>query len=134
MSADETPIDIRSLPTMKDVFDHIMKLYPDWMVNTCDKYSDDYPKLTENWIELSKLSKTSPQKIILVKDFSNDEQLSYAELLYSAGFLVRTIQEFIPCSKCQCALPTKMTYEKLQKLNMRDIPDVWSITCRNCQV
>ena len=128
----ESSKDIRSLATMKEVFDHIIETQPGWMINTCDDYSKDYEKLSENWIELSKLTKSKPQKIILVKHFENDDQLSFAELLYSAGFLVRTIHEFTPCPMCNLALPTQVTFEKLKSLNMRNIPEIWSDQCSNC--
>ena len=34
MDNNENEIEITNLPTMKDVFDLIMKKYPDWMIDT----------------------------------------------------------------------------------------------------
>ena len=128
----ENEIDIRNLPTMKDVFDLIMKKYPGWMIDVCDKYSSDYPHFTNNWLHLSLMTKNKPQKIILVKHFENDEQLSFSELLYNAGFIVRTVQEFTPCSKCHCALPTQLTYEKIKDIPNITTPSEWKNECYNC--
>ena len=125
--------DIRNLPTMKDVFDLIISKYPDWMIDTCDKYSSDYPHFTKNWIHLSQMSKTKPQKIILVKHFENDEQLSFSELLFNAGFIVRTIHEFTPCTKCKCAaIPTLLTYNKIKDNTNIITLNEWKDHCSKC--
>ena len=132
METDNNEIDITNLPTMKDVFDLIMRKYPDWMIDTCDKYSSDYPHFTNNWNHLLKISKTNPQKIILVKHFENDEQLSFSELLFSAGFIVRTIHEFTPCTKCHSAIPSLMTYNKIKDNPNIITPREWKDHCSNC--
>ena len=129
--------DIKNLPTMKDVFDLIMTKYPGWMLDTCDNYSTDYPHFTYNWTHLSKMTNNKPQKIILVKHFENDEQLSFSELLFNAGFIVRTIHEFIPCTICHKALPTLMTYNKIKENSNKNsiqmiVPDKWDNKCSNC--
>ena len=125
---------IRTLPTMKEVFEFIVQKYPEWIIGFCDNYSEDYPHFYKNWKELSEISKEKPQKIILVKHFENDDQLSFSELLFTAGFVVRTIAEFSSCPVCKLAIPSKISFQKLKELNRTDIslPDVWSEKCRKC--
>lgn len=133
-SEDNNKDDIRKLPTMKEVFEFIVQKYPDWIIGFCDSYSEDYPHFYKNWKKLSEVSKVKPQKIILVKHFENDDQLSFSELLFTAGFVVRTIAEFGSCPVCKLAIPSEISFKKLKELNRPDMsfPDVWSEKCRKC--
>lgn len=126
--------DIRKLRTMKEVFEFIVQKYPDWIIGFCDNYSEDYPHFYKNWKQLSEVSKVKPQKIILVKHFENDDQLSFSELLFTAGFVVRTISEFGSCPVCKLAIPREISFKKLKEINHKDvsIPDIWSEKCRKC--
>jgi len=74
-------------------------------------------------------------KVILVKHFENDDQFSLSELLFTAGFVVRTVSEIASCPVCKYAIPTKFTYEKLKELNSPNVslPDEWSEKCKKCQ-
>jgi hypothetical protein len=128
-------IELRKLPTMKDVFDFIVRRYPEWIIGFCDNYSDDYPHFYANWKKLSEESNIKPMKVILVKHFENDDQFSLSELLFTAGFVVRTISEIASCPVCKYAIPTKFTYEKLKELNSPNVslPDEWSEKCKKCQ-
>ena len=85
--------EVKQLPTMKEEFDFIVRRYPEWIIGFCDNYSDDYPHLYSNWKKLSEESNIKPMKVILVKHFENDDQFSLSELLFTAGFVVRTISE-----------------------------------------
>ena len=66
-----------------------------------------------------------------VENFENDEQLSFAELLTHAGFIVRTKAELIPCSVCRSAIPSETIYNKMKEHNMK-FNFQWSNKCRNC--
>ena len=123
--------EINELPTMKDVFELIETKYPNWIINFVDKYSDDYPHLQNNWQKLTNISKTKMQKIVIVECFFDEEQLSFAELLTHAGFIVRTKAELIPCSICGSAIPSQTIYNKMKEHNIQ-INFEWSNKCRNC--
>jgi hypothetical protein len=123
--------EINQLATMKDVFDLIEKKYPHWIVEMVDNYSIDYPHLQNNWQTLTNHSKTKMQKIIIVECFDNEEQLSFAELLTQAGFIVRTKVELIPCSVCRCAIPSQSIYNKMRQHNIQ-FDFEWNNKCRNC--
>jgi hypothetical protein len=123
--------EINQLATMKDVFDLIERKYPNWIVDLVDKYSDDYPHLQNNWQTLVNYSKTKMQKIIIVENFDNEEQLSFAELLTHAGFIVRTKVELIPCSVCNSAIPSETIYNKMKEHNIQ-FNFTWSNKCKNC--
>jgi len=123
---------INELATMKDVFDFINILYPNWILYILDDYSSNYPHLSYNWKMLNNQHNIPTQKIVLISKFENEDHLSYAEVLTKAGFIVRTISEFQPCSVCnKMAVPTLVIHEKIQKAG-KDIPKVWSNKCNNC--
>ncbi len=120
------------LPTMKDVFNKINEKYPGWIINILDEYSNDYEGFTNNWKTIASLSKVPTQKIILVTNFANDDHLTYSELLTHTGFIVRTIQEIIPCKICNKALASKHTYDNLnseEKRMFNLLPTVWNDQC-----
>jgi hypothetical protein len=123
--------EINQLPTMKDVFDLIEKKYPNWIVELVDRYSYDYPHLQNNWQTLANISKTKLNKIVIVENFENEEQLSFAELLTHAGFVVRTKAELIPCIVCHSAIPSETIFNKMKQHN-KQINFEWSNKCRNC--
>ena len=123
--------EISELPTMKDVFDLIESKYPNWIVEMVDRYSYDYPHLQNNWQTLVNYSKNKMQKIIIVENFINEDQLSFAELLTHAGFIVRTKAELIPCSVCRCAIPVQTIYNKMKQHNIQ-FDFEWNNKCRNC--
>jgi len=129
--ADELFNELKNLPTMKDVFEFIQNRFPQWIVDIVDKYSIDYPELVNNWKTISTSSKTPMQKIIIVQNFENDEHLTLAELLTQCGFVVRTINEYIPCSVCKSAIPSQTVYNKMKEMN-KDVPLMWNNKCHNC--
>jgi hypothetical protein len=123
--------EISELPTIKDVFDLIQSKYPNWIVDLVDRYSEDYPHLQNNWKKLAEISKVKMNKIVIVENFENEEQLSFAELLSQSGFVIRTKAEFIPCTLCRSAIPTKTIYNKMKE-NIKQIDFEWNNKCRNC--
>ena len=123
--------EVNELPTIKDVFDLIQSKYPNWIVDLVDRYSEDYPHLQNNWKKLAEISKMKMNKIVIVENFENEDQLSFAELLSQSGFVVRTKTEFIPCTVCHSAIPTKTIYNKMKE-NIKQIDFEWNNKCRNC--
>jgi len=124
---------INELPTMKDVFDFIELKYPGWILYILDDYSTNYPHLSYNWKFLNDQHKIPTQKIILIDKFENDDHLSFAEVFTKAGFVVRTISEFQPCSVCsKFAVPTFSIHEKIKTVG-KDIPRIWSDKCEKCR-
>lgn len=123
--------EISELPTIKDVFDLIDTKYPNWIVDMVDRYSHDYPHLQNNWQTIANHSKNKMQKIVIVENFMNEEQLSFAELLTHAGFIVRTKAELIPCSVCRSAIPSQTVYNKMKE-HIKQIDFGWNNKCRNC--
>lgn len=127
--------EITSLRTMKDVFDTINEKYPTWIIDILPEYSDDYKFLTNHWEQICNKAKTSRQKIILVTHFDqNTEHLAFAELLTQTGFVVRTVDEFIPCSTCKKILPTYKTHTIFMNSKNKDqfvFPSEWKPTCNN---
>jgi len=122
--------EINELQTMKEVFDLIESKYPNWIIDMVNRYSSDYPHLQNNWQTLANHSKNKMQKIIIVENFENEDQLSFAELLTHAGFIVRTKAELIPCLFCRSAIPTQTIYNKMREHIKLDFE--WNNKCRNC--
>ena len=126
---------LKELATMKDVFDYIQKEYPTWIVNILPAYAEEYEDLNKNWYEICTLSKQQPQKIIIVRDYSNENFLVFSELFSSTGFQVRTLSEVQECRVCHNkALPTQFLFNKLkenEKVKF-SLPEIWNDTCQKC--
>ena len=131
--ATQTFTEITQLKSMGEVFGYIKEKYPSWMVDMLDKYCFDYPHLNENWTNLSNKYKVPKQKIILVSGFQHEDHFMIAELLTTAGFIVRTTTEFIPCSVCSSAIPSRVVYNKfIEEDPDRIVPLEWSNKCSTC--
>ena len=83
--SDSTFEEIKNLKTLGEIYELIERKYPGWIMDALDSYSSDYPQLQKNWKIIADLSKNPMQKIIIVKNFENDEQHTYSELLSSMG-------------------------------------------------
>jgi hypothetical protein len=129
--SDSTFEEIRNLKTLGEIYELIEGKYPGWIMDALDNYSLDYPQLQKNWKIISDLSKNPMQKIIIVKNFENDEQHTYAELLSSMGFIVRTQYELYPCSVCKSAIPSENTYIKMKEHGI-NVPEKWQKKCVRC--
>lgn len=125
---------LREMKTMKEVFDYIDETYPKWVVMLLDGYTDDYPFLTKNWQEVCEINKVPCQKIILVNEYSSDnDHLVLAECLTQSGFNVRTISEFQPCSVCKkIAIPRQQIYETMKTKVSYELPNEWIDKCSYC--
>ena len=127
--------DLATLKNLKEVKDWTEKMYPQWLLGTAKRFSDDYPHLTCSWVEMCKTLKTKPAEIMLVsylphKDDPQRKILNtVCDIFSRCGFLLRREIEFKGCPVCSSLLPTQ---EAWQKLTVKP-PFKWSHYCRLCQ-
>ena len=132
MSKEDTIFnEFSKLQTIKDIFDFMQQKYPGWIIDTVDRYSNDYPDLQNNWKMICEKSGKSMTKIVIVKNFEDDYHYAFAELLTSTGFIVRTIVELIPCSECRMAIPAQEFYNKMKEVG-KNVPPTWKSKCYTC--
>ena len=134
-NVDEIKEQIINCPTVKDVIEIINNVYPYWLVNTIDDYSEDYPHLTKNWEIICEKFQIQKQKIIVVEDIVNDSEHKlvkfFADYFTSVGCIVRTKCDIIPCIVCNRGIPNEEIYSKMKELEM-NIPEKWLAKCVNC--
>ena len=134
-NVDEIKEQIINCPTVKDVIEIINNVYPYWLVNTIDDYSEDYPHLTKNWEIICEKFQIQKQKIIVVEDIVNDSEHKlvkfFADYFTSVGCIVRTKCDIIPCIVCNRGIPNEVIYSKMKELEM-NIPEKWLAKCVNC--
>lgn len=103
-----------------------------WILNICEKYSEDYPHLTHNWNLLCESVKENPQKIILVSDIDSEGKMAVSEFLTRKGFLIRLKKDFVICSKCGALIPCEDLYNLAKNNSSFKLPSLWSENCINC--
>jgi len=126
---------IHNAPNIIDVMDIIGKHYPDWIVTFMHSYCEDYPQLQENWEKMCIHMEVKPTQIMIVEyiDFSDKQIIrTLSELFTRAGFSVKHVLEFIPCSKCDKAVPTEYLHNKFTQDKSKVIPRKYSSTCSKC--
>lgn len=128
---------IQDVKTIKDVKDLVDEVFPGWIITFLPGFSDDYPHLNRNWLSLCTMNKTHPTQVIIVDNYPNiegDYTLvgHFSECFSRAGFIVRKMTEYIPCSVCNRALPTEVGYKALQSNNIKDIPGEYRTHCSTC--
>jgi hypothetical protein len=124
---------LQNLKNMNEVFKYIQNTYPGWIMNILPSYPEEYSNLTKNWNEICELGKCKPQKILIVRDYSDENFLVFSELFSMVGFHVRTISEIQECVNCHNkAIPTKFMYEKLKEQNNVNLPTEWKNSCKEC--
>ena len=126
--------------SMGEVEELVKSVFPTWIIDYLDGYSDDYPQFTNNWYKICDMipHKPEPAKILIVEDIiHNSENFSliqkFAEVYTSAGFAVRRQLEIIPCVKCRAGLPSIMVFDYMKNKNLLDKSTVWSDTCSGCK-
>jgi len=129
-------VSLRDLPTIQDVINHVNEKYPNWIIGFLDDYSTDYPHLKNNWMYLANMNKQQMQKIIIIDKYSMKEedetQFTFCEILSFAGFVIRTKNELIPCSRCKVkAIPTELVYNKMKEIG-KNVPETWMDHCSSC--
>ncbi len=118
-----------------DVEALINYFYPNWLILSLDKYSNDYPHLQRNWEIMCQTMRVVPRKIILVDDikFDNDHKIinQVAEYMTKNGYVVRRLGEFIVCPTCNGAIPTRSIWSLLKEKKF-PVPDIWGNKCQRC--
>jgi len=127
--------DIMLMKTVQDVVNKLKEVYPDFIIDTLEEYSNDYPHFDINWRGMCYTLKVKKAFILIVDDFIEDDKhiliKTFCEVLTQAGFILRRQTEFIPCSVCKYALPTEEMYNKLKEANVR-VPATWNNKCTTC--
>jgi hypothetical protein len=127
---------VNDLKSPEEIQLYIQEKLPGWLIYSLMSYSKDYPHLQENWLKICEMSNTRPQKIVLVKDIIFDDNHTllrhFCELMTRKGYVVRRIDEFIPCKKCMSAIPTFEVYDLLKSKNIK-CPESWSDHCSGCE-
>ena len=129
-------LSLKDLPTIQDVINAVDEKYPNWIICFLDDYSSDYPHLKSNWQYLTNISNKQMQKIVIIDKYSlkdeDETQFTFCEILTLAGFVIRTKNELIPCSKCKVkAIPTEFVYNKMKEIG-KNVPETWSDHCSSC--
>lgn len=126
---------LTQVDNISDIEQIIESTYPSWIVAIINDYSGDYPQLTSNWINLCYKLKTTPQKIILVKDINfedkDDPKHIICDFLTKKGYCIRRAAEFVPCVKCQKAIPCIEIWNLLKE-RKSTIPREWENKCIGC--
>lgn len=126
---------IESAQTAADAERIIERHYPNWLVISVDKYSEDYPHLQRNWETLCQQFKTKPKKIVLVNEIVFEETPTtlnkICDFMTKNGYVVRRSNEFIACSVCEKAIPCIEIWNILKEKNF-PVPRNWSDKCQSC--
>jgi len=103
--------EIQEIKSAQNAYDFVKKYSPDWILNECDKFSDEYEKYNENWGKVVSSLFQSKKKILIVdKIIFEDKQKIYtilmmlSEILTRGGYCIRRKEEFAPCKKCFLAI------------------------------
>ena len=129
---------ISEMKTYEEFKNIIDETFPMWILNSCDKYTDDYPHFNSNWKKICEVQKITLKKIVLVKGIIfNDPDYSLlnniCEILTRFGYCVRRISEFTKCEKCNSAIPCIEIWEHLNtNCKKFKIPKQWNCNCENC--
>jgi hypothetical protein len=134
-NTEEILVKLRGIPRIAGVKRLVDELYPDWFVTVLPDYSDDYPHLRDNWYKLCHKMNVNPAQIMIVSYLSGDSHHSllsnFAECFTRAGFSVRRKNEYLPCVKCNRAIPSQMVYNLFREKGFT-VPEVYSTKCTNC--
>ena len=128
---------IKGCRTFRDIEILMHKTLPGWCLGFINKFSEDYPKFTENWNQTCEKAGVKPAQIMIVKKLdskrdNNKASNFFAECFTKAGFCVRRSIEFTSCPACSSAIPTKELYNIIKE-NDKNIPNKWSCYCRKCK-
>lgn len=128
--------EIKQAPNLKKVLDITNKYLPGWVVTFMNAYCDDYPHLQENWVKLCLHIEIPPTQIMIVDEiiFDDNHEITrtLCELFTRCGFSVKRKLEFIPCSNCGKAVPTRFLYEKFLTDKSKKVPDEYKEKCTDC--
>jgi len=127
---------LKYISNMQDLILFVNNIFPNWIYQILDGYSQDYPHLQKNWLSIATLSRTNPKKIIIVEQITYDSEhkilCSVVESLTLSGYVVRTKEDLIACTCCYKAIPTEKIFRILKNNNLLH-PNTWSDKCSTCQ-
>jgi hypothetical protein len=124
---------IKNSATIGDVKKLMDSIFPTLFITIMVSFSNDYPHLNKNWNTLCSSINTTPKKVIIFDNYTEDCILvkTFAECFTTAGFSVRRKNEFIPCKKCGKAIPSEHIYNIFKEKKV-DVPEHWSVYCVSC--
>lgn len=121
--------------SISEIEDIVEKDYPNWIVAILNDYSKDYPHLSKNWETLCQRMDVSPKKIVLVKDINfeekNDPKIEVCEILTKKGYVIRRMNEFVPCITCNSCIPCVEIWHLLKEKGF-SVPKNWENKCSKC--
>jgi len=113
----------------------IEKYYPNWLLLSLEKYSDDYPHLQTNWEIICQKLNTVPKKIVLVNEIVFGKTPTtlnkICDFLTKNGYVVRRSNEFIACSVCEKAIPCIEIWTLFKEKGFQ-VPRLWQNKCQSC--
>lgn len=129
--------DIKSCRTIGELIELVNNVFSGWIIGLVPKYCSAYPHLTQNWHYICNQNRVRPAMIVIVSYLSDDSEHSlmniFLDAFYKAGFVVRLVNHFAPCSSCyQAIVPSRSIYDKFVENNILRLPSLWTSTCQNC--
>jgi hypothetical protein len=135
---DRVVADIKGCKTIGELIELVNNVFSGWIIGLVPRYCESYPHLTQNWNYICNQIGVRPAMIVIVSYLSDDNEHSlmniFLEAFYKAGFVVRLVEHFAPCSRCyQMVVPSREIYEKFREnMNILRLPLAWTSTCRQC--
>lgn len=128
---------IKSCKTIGELIELVNNVFSGWIIGLVPRYCEAYPHLTQNWNYICNQNRVNPAMIVIVSYLSDDKEHSlmniFLDTFYKAGFLVRLVNHYAPCSKChQFIVPSREIYNKFVENNILRLPSVWTSTCQEC--
>ena len=129
--------DIKACKTIGELIELVNNVFSGWIIGLVPRYCESYPHLTQNWNYICNQNGVRPTMIVIVSYLSDDKEHSlmniFLEAFYKAGFVVRLVDHFAPCSTCyQMVVPSREIYDKFVENNILRLPSVWTSTCKQC--
>jgi len=129
--------DLKNCPTLGHVNELINKVFPDWQVGAFSGFCSGYPHLNNNWHGLCARVGVKPTEVLAVRELNFEEDhivlRTFVECLTRAGFAVRKMTDYVPCSVCSTiAVPTPSIHEVMKEKGIT-VPDNNVPTCMKCR-
>ena len=135
-NTEEIMEELKNSKNMGEVKQLVDQVFPDWFVTTMDSFSDDYPQSNDTWSGICDKIGVKPAQIIIIEEVESGENYSlvqhFAECFTKSGFAIRKKMQFIPCNKCNKALPSIIMYNIMKEKGVK-LPDSWENTCQTCK-